>query len=94
MALCILRQGPVPKHIAIIMDGNRRWAREHNMERSKGHSSGYDKLEQSLHWFEKLGVKQVTVYAFSIENFKRTSDEVENLMALAEKKFIDMLQKS
>eukprot|EP00276_Gloeochaete_wittrockiana_P008968 CAMPEP_0184663798 /NCGR_PEP_ID=MMETSP0308-20130426/49914_1 /TAXON_ID=38269 /ORGANISM="Gloeochaete witrockiana, Strain SAG 46.84" /LENGTH=396 /DNA_ID=CAMNT_0027106799 /DNA_START=126 /DNA_END=1316 /DNA_ORIENTATION=- len=69
------------------MDGNRRWAEQRNMERSVGHTYGYLKLEEALEWCLELNVKIVTVYAFSIENFKRSSEEVNALMNLASEKF-------
>eukprot|EP01027_Heterolobosea_sp_BB2_P017527 GEZU01024813.1.p1 GENE.GEZU01024813.1~~GEZU01024813.1.p1 ORF type:complete len:439 (-),score=50.08 GEZU01024813.1:96-1412(-) len=91
IAVGILRCGPIPNHIAIIMDGNRRWAQGRNMKRSDGHRFGYSKLKESLHWCERLGIKTVTVYAFSIENFKRSAEEVKTLMDLANEKFKTMI---
>ena len=76
LVISVLKGGPVPRHIAFIMDGNRRYAREHGMEVAEGHRMGYSKLEEALRWCAELGVSAVTVYAFSIENFKRTSREV------------------
>lgn len=73
LVISVLKGGPVPRHIAFIMDGNRRYAREHGMEVAEGHRMGYSKLEEALRWCAELGVSAVTVYAFSIENFKRTS---------------------
>lgn len=82
----------VPRHIAFIMDGNRRWAQHQGLvKRSEGHKFGYDKLHESLHWCAQLGIKTVTVYAFSIENFKRPKEEVDTLMNLARDKFLQML---
>ncbi len=80
----------VPKHIAIIMDGNRRWATKHQVQRKDGHLTGFSTLEQILHYCQYLGVEIVTVFAFSIENFKRSKDEVDTLMQLAKEKFEDM----
>ncbi|CAG9857006.1 unnamed protein product [Phyllotreta striolata] len=87
--LCVnvLKCGPVPRHVAFIMDGNRRYARKTNVQKAEGHSKGFDKLAECLHWCRELGIKEVTVYAFSIENFKRSNDEVEALMQLAREKF-------
>ena len=82
----IVGTGPTPQHVAFIMDGNRRFARERGMAVATGHRRGYDKLEEALRWCCELGVHGVTVYAFSIENFKRSTEEVEALMALTEEK--------
>ena len=70
------------KHIAIIMDGNRRWAKEHNLPSMLGHKKGVEALKTVLKACHKLGVKYLTVYAFSTENWKRTPDEVDFLMNL------------
>ncbi|KAL1494438.1 hypothetical protein ABEB36_010037 [Hypothenemus hampei] len=88
----VLKCGPIPKHIAIIMDGNRRYARKKQMEKLEGHSRGFDKLSQCLKWCLELDVKEVTVYAFSIENFKRTKEEVDHLLQLAREKFTKLFQ--
>ena len=75
-----------PKHIAIVMDGNRRYAREKNVERAEGHSLGADRLFEVCQWCYDLGVNEVSVYAFSLENLKRSQDEVETLMNIARHK--------
>lgn len=93
LAASVLKQGPVPKHVAFIMDGNRRWARMHNQETKIGHSLGFEKLKESLDWCLECGVQALTIYAFSIENFKRTKEEVDYLMELAKEKFQEMLGK-
>jgi tritrans,polycis-undecaprenyl-diphosphate synthase [geranylgeranyl-diphosphate specific] len=80
----------VPAHVAIIMDGNRRFAEELGMDRGKGHQEGRNKLEELLVWCLELDIKNLTVYAFSTENFARTGDEVKGLMALFEKSFRDV----
>ena len=86
-ALCaVVATGPVPKHVAFIMDGNRRFARQRGWIVADGHRLGYDKLEEALRWCCELGVVAVTVFAFSIENFKREPEEVDALMALCEEK--------
>lgn len=72
----------MPKHIAIIMDGNRRWAREKGLEPKQGHKEGAKTLEKIVRYANKIGLKHITVYAFSTENWKRTSDEVGALMLL------------
>ena len=72
----------IPKHIAIIMDGNGRWAMERGLDRTFGHKAGLDNLETITTLCSNLGVKYLTVYAFSIENFNRPAYEVEALMGL------------
>ncbi len=79
---------PVPRHVAIIMDGNRRFAEENKLTPMKGHEIGSDTTEDVLDWCLELNVKHVTVYAFSTENFKRSPREFTTLMNIAEKKFL------
>lgn len=75
----------MPKHIAIIMDGNRRWAREHNLDPKLGHKEGAKTLEKIVRYANKIGLEYITVYAFSTENWKRAEDEVSALMLLLQK---------
>ena len=72
----------VPQHIAIIMDGNRRWAREKGIETKEGHKAGAENLETIAKYCNRIGVKYLTVYAFSTENWKRSKEEVTALMLL------------
>ena len=72
----------LPKHIAIIMDGNRRWAKAKGMPASFGHKEGAKTLEKIVRYANKIGLKYITVYAFSTENWKRTEEEVKALMFL------------
>ena len=72
----------IPKHIAIIMDGNRRWARERGFYVSDGHKQGAETLEKIANYCNKVGIKYLTVYAFSTENWKRSKEEVGALMNL------------
>lgn len=72
----------IPNHIAIIMDGNGRWAKKRLMPRSVGHKAGADMLKRIVKKCNDLGVKYLTVYAFSTENWKRPSEEVSLLMGL------------
>lgn len=72
----------VPNHIAIILDGNGRWAKERGMPRTYGHVKGCANLENICYDIKDLGVKYLTVYAFSTENWKRSREEVEALMKL------------
>ncbi|XP_030075123.1 dehydrodolichyl diphosphate synthase complex subunit DHDDS [Microcaecilia unicolor] len=88
----IIKAGPMPKHVAFIMDGNRRYAQKCHVERQQGHSKGFEKLAETLRWCLNLGIHEVTVYAFSIENFKRSEEEVQGLMELARQKFARILE--
>lgn len=72
----------VPNHIAIILDGNGRWAKKRGMPRSYGHVKGCENLETICEAAKELGVKYLTVYAFSTENWKRSKEEVDGLMRL------------
>ncbi|KYM81063.1 Dehydrodolichyl diphosphate synthase [Atta colombica] len=92
LALRIIKTGEVPKHVAFIMDGNRRYANKQNLQKGEGHSKGFDKMTEMLNWCMDLGVVEVTVYAFSIENFKRSKEEVDGLMDLARQKFKRLLE--
>uniref|UniRef100_A0A3B3TMZ9 Alkyl transferase n=1 Tax=Poecilia latipinna TaxID=48699 RepID=A0A3B3TMZ9_9TELE len=88
----ILMAGPMPKHVAFIMDGNRRFARKKKLERHDGHMQGFNKLAETLRWCKHLNIPEVTVYAFSIENFKRSKEEVDGLLDLARQKFERLLE--
>lgn len=70
------------KHIAIIMDGNRRWAKENNLPTAMGHKKGVDSLKTAVKACHKFGIKYLTVYAFSTENWNRDKAEVDYLMEL------------
>ena len=72
----------IPTHIAIIMDGNRRWARVRSLNVSDGHKKGAETLENIAKYCNKIGIKYLTVYAFSTENWKRSKEEVGALMSL------------
>ncbi|KAJ5640475.1 hypothetical protein N7528_000100 [Penicillium herquei] len=87
-----LRQGPIPQHVAFVMDGNRRFARSHGIETVEGHNLGFEALARILEVCYKSGVKVVTIYAFSIENFKRSKFEVDALMDMAKVKLSQMAQ--
>ena len=87
----------VPNHIAIILDGNGRWAKKRGMPRSYGHVKGCENLEDICEVAKELGVKYLTVYAFSTENWKRSKEEVDRLMKLFRnylKKCIKISQKN
>ena len=70
------------QHIAIIMDGNRRWAKEKFLPTAMGHQKGVESLKDTMRLFDKYGIKYLTVYAFSTENWNRKKEEVEFLMGL------------
>lgn len=81
-------KGIVPNHIAIIMDGNRRWAREKGLDYRVGHKEGAKTLEKIVRYSKDVGIKYITVYAFSTENWKRSKEEVGALMFLL-KSYLD-----
>jgi tritrans,polycis-undecaprenyl-diphosphate synthase [geranylgeranyl-diphosphate specific] len=81
-----------PEHVAIILDGNRRWASERSLNPWIGHYYGAEKIEDLLKWCLDLDVKSVTLYAFSTENFRRPPEEVEQIMKIAEEKLREILK--
>lgn len=72
----------LPKHIAIIMDGNGRWAKRRSLPRTAGHAAGSKNFKTIARYCNKIGLKYLTVYAFSTENWKRPKEEVDNIMKL------------
>ncbi|MFM1864630.1 MAG: isoprenyl transferase, partial [Actinomycetota bacterium] len=70
----------IPKHIAIVMDGNGRWAKQRNLPRTKGHEAGEIALLEAVHGALAAGVKNLSAYAFSTENWRRSPEEVKFLM--------------
>ncbi len=74
----------VPKHVAIIMDGNRRWARKHSLKPKMGHWTGADVIDKIVRFSSSLGVEMLTVFAFSTENWNRSDEEVSTLILLFE----------
>jgi len=78
-----------PNHVAIILDGNRRWAKEKGLPSLKGHQKGFDNICDLAPYIINKGVKYLSVFAFSTENFKRSAEEVKYLMDL----FVDMFHK-
>ncbi len=81
----------IPRHIAIIMDGNGRWARKRGLPRNAGHKAGAETFRRIANHCNDLGVKYLTVYAFSTENWKRTEEEVAGIMFLLEKYLTEAL---
>ncbi|KAL6897985.1 hypothetical protein ACP4OV_006581 [Aristida adscensionis] len=90
--IAVLSYGPMPKHIAFIMDGNRRYAKFRSIKEGAGHRVGFSTLMGSLLHCYEMGVKYITVYAFSIDNFKRDPSEVQSLMELMEEKINELLE--
>lgn len=88
----ILSVGTIPNHIAFIMDGNRRYSKQHNLIDGAGYRVGFSTLMSMLMYCYELGVKYVTIYAFSIDNFKRSPEEVQSLMDLMEEKIEGLIK--
>lgn len=84
----------MPKHIAIIMDGNRRWAKKKNLPIKLGHKQGAETLKKIVRYANKIGINYITVYAFSTENWKRSKEEVDALMSLLEKYLDDFAKEA
>lgn len=84
----------IPEHIAVIMDGNGRWAKERGLPRNEGHRRGTKTLESIIKHAERIGVKYLTVYAFSTENWKRPEEEVAGLMNLFERYLDNHIKKA
>ena len=78
----------MPRHIAIIMDGNRRWAKKKKIPVKLGHKQGAETLKRIVRYANSMGLEYITVYAFSTENWKREEDEVNSLMILL-KNYLD-----
>ncbi len=74
----------IPKHVAFIMDGNGRWAEQHGLSRMEGHRVGYERIRPLISYLDEHGIKFVTLYAFSTENWGRPEDEVNGLFRLLE----------
>jgi len=79
-----LNKKNLPKHIGIIVDGNRRWAKEKSLPTFAGHKKGAERIEKIVKYAQKLGIKIITIYAFSTENWKREEEETSYLMELFE----------
>ena len=81
-----------PRHIAVIMDGNGRWAKKRGLPRSAGHAAGAESFRRAALYCRRIGVEYLTVYAFSTENWKRPQDEVAGIMRLLEKYLNEALE--
>mgnify|MGYP002509022289 CR=1 FL=1 len=84
----------IPEHIAIIMDGNRRWAKNKGLPVSFGHKEGAKTLEKIVRYANKIGIEYITVYAFSTENWKRAEEEVKALMIILQNYLDDYSKKA
>lgn len=82
----------VPNHVAIIQDGNRRYAKMVGIDTASGHRAGADKTEEILDWAHELGIRHITLYTFSTENFSRNQDEVRHLFDLFKEKLNQVVQ--
>lgn len=88
----IISEQNMPKHIAIIMDGNGRWAKKRGLPRTAGHAAGAEAFRRTANYCRTLGLKYLTVYAFSTENWKRPAEEVNGIMKLLGKYLEEALQ--
>lgn len=89
----ILKVGPIPAHVAFVMDGNRRFAKRNHEEAREGHNAGFESLSHILELCYNTGVKVVTVFAFSIENFNRTPYEVDSLMEITKSRLLQIIER-
>jgi tritrans,polycis-undecaprenyl-diphosphate synthase [geranylgeranyl-diphosphate specific] len=87
-----IKSGEMPRHVGVILDGNRRWALSRALAPWEGHRRGASKVEEFLRWCIELGIRMVTLYVFSTENFQRPRREVEELMRIAEENFDKVLK--
>lgn len=88
------QENNLPTHIAIIMDGNRRWAKNKKIDTRLGHKKGAETLENIVRYCNKIGIKYLTVYAFSTENWKRSKEEVGALMMLLQNYLDDFAKRA
>ncbi len=89
----LIDSAPIPTHVAIIMDGNGRWAQQKHRPRLYGHKVGVESVQEIVEYASELGVKVLTLYAFSSENWKRPSTEVSGLMSLLKGYLLSELSK-
>jgi len=87
-----VEDGPIPSHIGIILDGNRRWAQDRRYSVDVGHAYGADVVEKLLDWCHDLGIKSITLYVLSTENLHRTAVEVQELFRLIEERLTNLLK--
>src|SRR5574344_1477184 len=82
MKLEQIKKGNIPNHVAVLLDGNGRWAKKKGLPRKYGHQVGAENIMKIARYADQLGIKYLTVYAFSTENWCRPKDEVDYLMTL------------
>ncbi|MBO3757767.1 MAG: di-trans,poly-cis-decaprenylcistransferase [Candidatus Brockarchaeota archaeon] len=85
-----IKNGPLPQHIALILDGNRRWSAKQGVDLRTGYLVGAEKLRDVLNWIYDLKIRVVTIYALSTENFKRSNEEIELLLSLFYEKLLEI----
>ena len=85
------REYPVPEHVAIIMDGNGRWAKKRGLPRTAGHSAGSEVFRRIATYCRDIGMRYLTVYAFSTENWKRSEEEISAIMSLLKKYLLEAI---
>ncbi|KAJ6497167.1 Decaprenyl diphosphate synthase-like protein [Mycena vitilis] len=90
LVLRVLSAGPVPQHVAFVMDGNRRYAHRHQQAIHQGHSEGFVALRRMLEACFRLEIRCVSAYAFAMDNFRRSPEEIDHLMHLAHDKLMEM----
>ena len=86
-----IRKGEIPSHIAVVMDGNRRWARKKGLYPWLGHRVGAEKVDELIEWCINLGIKVITIYALSTENLKRSKRELEEIFRLLKEKSLEYI---
>lgn len=91
VAVKVIQSGPIPKHVSLIMDGNRTYAKKNHIKLKEGYELGFNKALDVMNWCLDIGIKHISVYAFSIENFNRSEEEVALLMNIAREKVKNML---
>ena len=84
-----IKKGGIPTHIAVIMDGNRRWARKKGLYPWLGHRFGAEKVDELIEWCINLGIKVITIYALSTENLKRSKRELDEILRLLKEKSLE-----
>ncbi len=82
-----IKDNSMPNHVGIILDGNRRYAKQRSQEADFGHTMGAERIDEVLDWCFDAGIKVVTIYAFSTENFSRKKKEVQHIMEIAQDRF-------
>jgi len=84
----------VPSSIGVILDGNRRWAKEHGLPALEGHRRGFEKTKEILEWADNAGIKEIVLYAFSTENWNRSPEEIAYLMDIFREGFAEYLEEA